>query len=94
MKARELYFVGVALILTYGLFRGIQEVYALFLLGFFALLLAMFLNFPIRFFSRWMPRGVAIPLVLLLVGGIATGMGFLTVPLVVQEGRQALKKLP
>lgn len=86
--------VGVALIVLYGLLRSLAGARAVFLIAFLALLMANVLIFPIRLFSRWMPRGVATVLSLLLLTGVIAGLLWLTIPPVIQQGKQLVERLP
>jgi predicted PurR-regulated permease PerM len=86
--------VGVALIVLFGVLSALAGAREVFLIGFLSVLVANVLVFPIRLFSRWMPRGVATVLSLLLLTGLIAAMLWLTIPPMIQQGKQLIERLP
>lgn len=65
-----------------------------FFLFFLAFLIAVLLDYPVRWLAKLMPRGVAAALVLLVIlGGVAAGVRF-AVPPLVQQGTRIAKEAP
>ncbi len=52
------------------------------------------MNFPITLFSRWIPRGISVFITLIFTIGILTGVAAVTIPILSEQGRQAIQKFP
>jgi len=72
--------VGLVLLAWAAVFAGLWLAREVLLLGFLGVLIAVVFSFPVDWLSRWMPRGMAVLLVLVLLGGMLTALGFLAAP--------------
>lgn len=86
--------VGVALIAVVALLRASWLVREVLTLAFAAVLVAVVMGFPVRLLSKKLPRGVAVLITLLLMGGVAAGLGALTVPPLIEQGREFTASIP
>src|SRR5437660_10731775 len=80
--------VGLVLLAWAAVFAGLWLAREVLLLGFLGVLIAVVFSFPVDWLSRWMPRGVAGLLVLLLLGGLVAGLGALAGPILSRAARQ------
>jgi predicted PurR-regulated permease PerM len=64
------------------------------LLGFVAILIAVVFSYPVGWLSRWMPRGVAVIVVLAVLGGAAAGLSALAAPTLQREFDQLRESGP
>jgi len=64
------------------------------LLGFFSLVLSVWLSYPLRFLSRWIPRGASLLIILLLLVVAVGSLGAFTFPKIYQQGQSVLNKIP
>ncbi len=64
------------------------------LLGFFAVVLAVVLSFPVKLLARFLPRGVAVVAVLLVGLGLAAGLGAATAPTLTRQLEQVAETGP
>jgi len=75
--------IAFGVIVMYAVLRASAEAYLIFLLAFLAVLVAVIFSFPVDLLARWMPRGLAvIALLLVLIGttiGAAVGWARATV---------------
>jgi predicted PurR-regulated permease PerM len=94
LKKKPLLGVGIRLILlvvsvAFGIF--IKEIL---ILGFISLVFSIGLSYPIRLFSKWTPRGIAVLITLgLLLLGIGS-LGAFTFPKIYEQGQSVLLRLP
>lgn len=79
---------GLLLAVGIGVLVAFSAAQLALFLGFAAVLLASAMSFPVGWLSAIVPRGLAVLLTLLLMLGLAVGLGFLVVPTVIEEGRQ------
>ena len=86
--------VGIVLLAWAAAFAGLWLAREVLLLGFLGLLIAVVFSFPVGWLSRWMPRGVAVLLVLLLLGGMVAGLGALAAPILSREAGQLRERAP
>jgi predicted PurR-regulated permease PerM len=85
---------GLILMVIFVCLRGVAQAFDIFLIGFFAILLGIIFDFPIRFFSRWLPRSAALLLTLLGLFGTIAGLIFLIGPIFLIQGQYLLKEIP
>jgi predicted PurR-regulated permease PerM len=64
------------------------------LLAFFSVLIAFALSFPVRWISRVLPRGLAVVLSLLVVGGGLTALGFYMTPVLWEQVQSVKRQAP
>lgn len=86
--------VGFALIVLFGVLRIFAEAVGVILLGFLSILLATLLSYPIDFFSRFMPRALALVLTVVLVVSAAVGLALITVPVLTAQATRFLEQIP
>lgn len=82
--------VGFGLMLVFGAVRVLWAASGVVLLGFLSVLVATLLTYPIDFFSRFMPRALALVTTILIVFALVAGLVVLIVPVAdAQAGRLA-----
>ncbi|MBS2032756.1 MAG: AI-2E family transporter [Deltaproteobacteria bacterium] len=86
--------VGAALLGLLLLLKIALDVQVVLLLGFFSVLLAIVLGFPVGLLARWMPRGLAVLATLALALGGATAMGALVLPRAANQLGPLAEQLP
>jgi predicted PurR-regulated permease PerM len=64
------------------------------LLAFVGILIGVVFSFPVRWLSRWMPRGVAVLIVLAVLVGATAGLVVLAAPILQQEFEQLREGAP
>lgn len=77
--------VGFALVVLFGIARAAAGVAEVFLLGFFAVVLATLLTYPLDLLARWIPRPAALLLTLLALGVSLGAATTLAAPILVEE---------
>lgn len=85
---------GLVLLACAAVLCGVWLARDVFLLGFVALLVAVVFSFPVGWFSRILPRGVATLLVLLLLGGLAAGLVAAAAPTLSRQAQQLTDSAP
>ncbi len=85
--------VGLALVIGVGMLIAFAAAQWAFFLAFVGVLLGCLMSFPVGWLARWMARGPAVLLTLLAMLGLATGVGFLTVPRLIDDGRQVSEQV-
>lgn len=86
--------VGLALIAVVALLRASWVARDILLAAFLGVLIAVLMDFPVRLFSRWLPRGVAVLITLVLMGGVGVGLGAISIPPLIEQGRELVAKMP
>ena len=86
--------VGLVLLAWAAVFAGLWLAREVLLLGFLGVLIAVVFSFPVDWLSRWMPRGMAVLLVLVLLGGMLTALGFLAAPTLNHQVQQLRERAP
>jgi predicted PurR-regulated permease PerM len=86
--------VGFAIIVLFGVLHVFAGAAGVLLLGFLSILLAALLSYPIDFFSRFMPRPLAMVLTIVLVVGAVVGLGLITVPILTAQATRFLEQIP
>ena len=86
--------VGFAILVLAGLLGFLWTAVAVLLLGFFAVLAATLLSYPIDWLSHFLPRAVALIITILLVLGTFTVLGILIVPVVNAEAGRLATAVP
>src|SRR5262249_26334785 len=86
--------VGLVLIVLFGVLRSLAAATSLLLFGFFSILLATLLSFPMDLFSRVVPRAAALAFTIALVAAVAAGAGFLVVPVIAAQVAWIVAQLP
>lgn len=90
---RPMHVVG-AVLGAVALGVAIFEARYVLILGFFSLLLATLMSYPVDFFSKKIARGLAVVLTLFLFAGVVAGMGALIVPVVSRQVDQLSEQIP
>src|SRR5258705_282835 len=85
--------MAAVVLLVYGLAVALVDAQLALLFGFFAIVLAAVLDYPIRWLCRWMPRWAASILVLLACIVLAAVVVLLVVPVVRAEVEQLPQQL-
>jgi predicted PurR-regulated permease PerM len=70
------------------------ELQLVFFVGFLAVVLATLFDYPVRFFSRFVPRPAAMAILALLLLGLGAGVVRLIVPVLVEQTSQLTQRLP
>ncbi|AKT41096.1 AI-2E family transporter [Chondromyces crocatus] len=86
--------VAFAIILLFGLLRVTVDIAHFLLLGFFSILLATVLLYPIDLLSRRMPRGVAVLITAVSIVGAIVGTIVFVTPRLLAQARQLGEQLP
>lgn len=94
LDKKPLFSVGVRLLTLIGFVALSILLKDILILGFISLIFAIILSYPIRLFSKWVPRGAAVILTLILLIGGATGLSAFTLPKIYQQGQSVVTKLP
>jgi predicted PurR-regulated permease PerM len=87
-------FRGISFLIFGVVLFGMIEVREIILLGFFAVVLATLLSFPVNFFNKFVPRSVAVVLTLLFLLGIGAGLTALAIPTVSKQVEQLGGQIP
>jgi predicted PurR-regulated permease PerM len=85
--------VGFGLFVIFGILRALIAIRDLLAWGFFAVLLAALLSFPVGWLSKLMPRGLAVVLMACAVLGGSAGVGFYAVPRIANQAQVVLDDL-
>jgi predicted PurR-regulated permease PerM len=93
-SARSAFRVGLMLALAVAALAGAWLARQEILLGLLAVLVAVVFSFPVGWLSRVVPRGVAVLLVLALVGGGAAGLSAAAAPTLVRQFNQLTQNAP
>ena len=86
--------LALSLLAVWALWIGLSKAWNVVLLGFLAILIAAMFSFPVGWFSRLMPRALAVVLTVLLAFGVVGGMVALVTPVVVEQGKQVMEQVP
>jgi predicted PurR-regulated permease PerM len=86
--------LAISLVAAWVLWRGVAEAREVLLLGFVAILIAAVFSFPVGWLSLFLPRAVAVVLVLLLTLGAIGGVVAVAAPVVVEQGKQLVASIP
>jgi predicted PurR-regulated permease PerM len=86
--------LAISLVAAWVLWRGVAEAREVLLLGFVAILIAAVFWFPVGWLSLFLPRAVAVFLVLLLTLGAIGGVVAVAAPVVVEQGKQLVASIP
>lgn len=86
--------VGFAILVLFGVLRVFAAAAGVLLLGLLSILLGTLLSYPIDFFSRFMPRALALVLTIVLVAGAFVGLGLITVPILTAQATRFLDQIP
>jgi len=79
---------------AWAVWTALSKGWAVLLLGFVAVLLAVVLAFPVGWLARLIPRALAAFLMATLTLGAAGGLVALVAPVVVEQGKELLAGLP
>lgn len=85
---------GALLIALFAVLSMTAVVREVFFIGFLGMLVAVVLNYPISFLSRFMRRGLATLLLLVAMVGTFAGAGYIAAPKVAEQGSQLAKSAP
>jgi|GEM_PF-405973 predicted PurR-regulated permease PerM len=86
--------LALSLLAAWALWVGLTKAWNVVLLGFLAILISAMFSFPVAWFSRLIPRALAVVLTVLLTFGLVGGVVALATPLVVEQGKQLADGLP
>jgi predicted PurR-regulated permease PerM len=86
--------VVVGAIVVFGGLWLLVSVREVLFIGFLSVLLAIAFSYPVALFERFMPRGLAVVLTLILFFGGIAAMGFVSIPTLSSQGGQLKQKLP
>jgi predicted PurR-regulated permease PerM len=86
--------VAFAVIVIFGVLHVLAQAIGVILLGFLSVLLATLLSYPLDFFSRFMPRVLALILTIVLVVGGIGGLVLLSIPVLTAQAARFLAQLP
>jgi predicted PurR-regulated permease PerM len=86
--------IGVALIAAWGVLHALAVAAPYLLVGFFGVVVATVLSYPVELLAKKLPRSVAVLLTLLLLGGAAIGSGVALAPTVSRQVNQLSEQLP
>ena len=86
--------VAFGIIVLYAVLRAAAAAYLIFLLVFLAIVLAVIFSFPVDFLARKIPRGFAVILLLLALIGGSTGTALLAVPVITEQAKEMVKRIP
>ncbi len=86
--------IGISLIAVVGVLALAILVHNILLLGFVGILFGVLFSYPVGFFSRWMPRGVATLLVLIFLLAVVSEFSAILAPKISEQFQSALKSLP
>ncbi len=86
--------IAFGVIVMYAVLRASAEAYLIFLLAFLAVLVAVIFSFPVDLLARWMPRGLAVIALLLVLIGTTLGAAVLAVPVVITQAKELVKRIP
>jgi predicted PurR-regulated permease PerM len=93
-ERRRAVHVGLILLACAAAFALLWLAREVILLGFVGVLIAVVFSYPVGWLSRWMPRGVAVLVVLAVLVGAAVGLGALAAPTLQQEFEQLRESAP
>lgn len=85
---------GVLLTALFAVLSMTAVVREVFFIGFLGMLVAVVLNYPISFLSRFMRRGIATLLVLLAMVGTIGGFGYVAAPKIAEQGSELAEHAP
>jgi predicted PurR-regulated permease PerM len=86
--------IAFGVIVMYAVLQASAQAYLVFLLVFLAVLLAVIFSFPVDLLARWIPRGLAVIALLLMLIGTTLGAAVLAVPVVVTQAKELVKRIP
>jgi predicted PurR-regulated permease PerM len=91
---RHPFVIAFGVIVMYAVLRASAQAYLIFLFAFLAVLLAVIFSFPVDLLARWMPRGLAVIALLLVLIGTTLGAAVLAVPVVITQAKELVKRIP
>lgn len=86
--------MGISLIAVVGFLAIAVLVRNVLLLGFISVLFAVLLSYPVGFLNRWMPRGIATLIVLIVSLAMAAEFSSILAPKISEQFQSAVKSFP
>lgn len=86
--------LALALVGVWVLWLSLAQAYAIFLLGFVAILVASVFWYPVGLLSRLLPRATAVVLVVLVTVGAIGGLVAFAAPTVVEQAKELVSSIP